>query len=94
MTATTSIDHTVLVSLAIADAKGNPTAAPAVPVWTLDNPTVATVVAAADGMTAVVTPTTVGVVNLTVTVGSLTASVAITFTAGAPATITITTTIQ
>ena len=54
--------QTVVASLVELDLNGNPVSpvvAPAQPpVWASDNPTVATVAAAADGMSAVITPAT------------------------------------
>jgi hypothetical protein len=95
MSVETTIDHTVLISLAIADAKGNPTAAPATPVWTVDTQAV-TLTVAQDGLSAVATPVgSLVTANVSVTVGTLVpATVAIDFAAGAPATVTLTTTVQ
>lgn len=50
------------------DAAGNPVPVVGVPVWTSDNPAVATVTAAADGLTAEVDSVTVGTCNVSVAV--------------------------
>lgn len=58
---------------------------PALPSWVAADPTLFTVTAAADGMSAQVVPTgTAGTTTITVTSGSLTASVEVTFAAVAP----------
>ena len=49
-------DKTVAASVAFTDAKGKPAKVDGVPVWASDNEDAATVVAAADGMSAVVSP--------------------------------------
>lgn len=50
------IDHKVPASIQPVDAAGNPAAVDGVPVWTSSAPTIVTVQAAADGMSAEITP--------------------------------------
>ena len=65
-------DKTVSASVAFTDAKGKPAKVDGIPIWASDNEDAATVAAADDGMSAVVTPgTLVGpepwTANITVT---------------------------
>ena len=49
-------DKSVSATVAFADAKGKPAKVDGIPIWGSDNEDAATVAAAADGMSAVVTP--------------------------------------
>lgn len=72
------------------DASGNPNASLPGPVtWAVDNASQATLAPSADGLTVVVTGSAVGDFNLTATSGSLTATQAMTTTAGVTTGITI-----
>lgn len=53
----------------IVDAAGNPTTLQSVPVWTTSDPTILTVTAAVDGLSAHGTPAKVGTVTITATAG-------------------------
>lgn len=50
------IDHKVPASIQPVDAAGNPAAVDGVPVWTSSAPTIVTVIAAVDGMSAEIVP--------------------------------------
>lgn len=85
------VDQTLPLSIAFADAHGNPIPTPppldGPPVWTVSDGAVATVAASADGLTAVVTPATEGAVSISIVVMiggvSFNAAVDITVTAAA-----------
>lgn len=49
-------DKTAAATVAFVDAKGNPAVVEGAPVWSSSDPAVLSVVAAADGMSAIVTP--------------------------------------
>lgn len=51
------IGNKVTATIVVTDAKDNPTRVDGVPVWSTDRPDVLTIEAAADGLSAVVTPT-------------------------------------
>lgn len=86
-----TVNNTITLTAAFTDAKGNPTAPASVPVWTLDNSALATIVPAADGLSAVVTPVgPLGTVTVTVTEGTVTGTAAIDLAAGAAASVVVT----
>ena len=62
-----NIGTTTTATVAYADAAGHPVSVASVPSWGADNPSVATVTPAADGMSAVVTGVGVGAAIITVT---------------------------
>ena len=63
-----NIGGTTTASVAYTDAEGKPATVASVPSWAVDNASVATVTAATDGMSAVVTGVSVGAALVTVTV--------------------------
>lgn len=81
----------VVLSAAVVDAKGNPAALVNAPVWSVADSTVVSVVASADGLSAVVTAgTTFATTTVTFEVDGITATFDITLVGGAAATATIT----
>jgi len=60
-------DKTVVATVSFVDAKGKPAKVDGAPVWASDNEAVATVVADATGLTAVVTPVDIGTAQISVT---------------------------
>ena len=89
-----TIDNTITCTATFTDKAQNPVTPVTAPTWAVDNAALATIVAAADGMSAVVTPVgPVGTVNVTVTDGTLSGSLAVVLGAGAPATVTVTATV-
>ena len=90
-----TIDNTITCTAVVTDKGHNVVTVPATSTtWTLDNEALATITPAADGLSAVVTPTgPAGTVNVTVTIGSLTGPLAIELGAGAPAAVTVTATL-
>ena len=90
---------TVLASIAIVaayvDSKGNVAAAPATPVWSVDQPTLATITPSVDGLSATLTPVgPLGTVVVTATAGAVVGTASITLTAGPATTVTLTTTVS
>ena len=85
VTNTFGADQEVPCTLQFVDAFGNVAITPAgVPVWAVSDATLATVVAAADGLSAVVAAAgKEGSVDVTVTLGALTGKLTLTVTAGA-----------
>ncbi len=60
-------DKSLPAAVAYFDAKGKPALVEGAPVWASSNESVATVLPAADGMSAVVTPVDIGSTDITVT---------------------------
>lgn len=60
-------DKTVSATVSFIDAKGKPAKVDGAPVWASDNEAVASVVAADDGMSAVIAPNDLGTAQISVT---------------------------
>lgn len=85
----TNLDQITLTATEV-DALGAAVAFGGVPVWTNSNDAVATVLAAADGITAVVASVAVGTTTVTVSVDGLSATWDVTVTASAGVALVIT----
>lgn len=87
---TLRIDQTLPMTLAFADKFGNPVVPVGVPVWAVSDAALATVVAAVDGMSAVLTPVgPLGAVDVTVVVDGVTGTLHVDLVGGVVATVTI-----
>jgi hypothetical protein len=87
---TLRVDQTLPMTLTFADKNGNPAVPVGVPVWAVSDATLATVVAAADGMSAVLTPVgPLGGVDVTAVVDGVTGMLHVDLVGGAVATVTI-----
>lgn len=84
---------TITINASYVDSKGNPAVPATAPVWSVDN-ALASVVAAPDGLSAVVTPVgPVGTVVVTATAGSVVGTASIELTAGPAAEVVLATTV-